>query len=139
MGKKRTTNENIHIGDIYKSSSSDECGYSCAFYQVVGLRARTLVELRLIRTEHFVDETCNLGLGQVKVRPLPGQFFEDLPAFTARVARPSDIDGRQWLYMYDKECDLTTCYCEVRERETGHLSGYDGIYALDKMKKEGKL
>lgn len=34
MGKKRTTNENIHIGEIYESTSSDECGHSCSFYQL---------------------------------------------------------------------------------------------------------
>ena len=49
MGKKRPTNENIHIGNIFKHSSYDECGSGCSFYQVVGLRGKTLVELRGIR------------------------------------------------------------------------------------------
>ena len=139
MGKKCPTNETFHIGDIFQTIFRDECGSSCEFYQVVGLRAKTLVELRLIRTEDFVDETCILGLGYVKVRPLPGQFFEDCPAFTARVCGPSDIDGRRVLCYHDKSCDLRYVYSEVRDGEIGHLSGYDGIYVLNKMKKERKL
>lgn len=133
MGKKRATNEDIHIGEIYESWSSDECGRSCAFYQVVGKRAKTLVELRAIRGERFVDESCNLGLGQVKSRPLPGQFMEGCEAFTVRAGAVSEYTGKKCLY------GGGDVYFEMREGDVGHLSGHDGFYALDKMKKEGKL
>ena len=132
MGKKRPTNEDIHIGEIYESTSSDECGHSCSFYQVVGKRAKTLVELRAIRGERFVDESCNLGLGQVKSRPLPGQFIEGCEVFTVGVGTVSEYTGKKCLHGGD-------VYFEMREGEVGHLSGYDGFYALDQLKKEGKL
>jgi len=130
---KAPSNENIHIGDIFKHTSRDECGSSCGFCQVVGKRGKTLVELRPIRGERFVDESCNLGLGQVKVRPLPGQFFEG-DVFTVRALDPSDIDGRNWLAGRGEYSWM--CCSEVREGEMGRFSGYDGFYALDEMKKE---
>lgn len=137
MGKKWPTNENIHIGGIFKETFRDECGSSCAFYQVVGKRAKTLVELRPIREEDFVDETCNLGLGQVLVRPLPGQFFEDAEIITVGVCMPSAIDGRNWLNGRGE--DSWRCFSEMRDGEIASLSGYDGFYAINKLKKEGKL
>ena len=97
MGIKRPTNENIHIGNIFKHSSYDECGSGCSFYQVVGLRGKTLVELRGIRGESYVDESCQLGYGQVKVRPLPGQFWKDTEVMTVRVCSDDSDDGRHWL------------------------------------------
>ena len=88
MGKKWPTNENIHIGDIFKHSSYDECGSGCSFYQVVGLRGKTLVELRGIRGESYVDESCQLGYGQVKVRPLPeGRGGHDCQGLQRRLGR----------------------------------------------------
>jgi len=134
---QRPHNDNIHIGDIFEHSSSDECGSSCGFYQVVGLRGKTLVELRCIRDEPFVDESCNLGLGQVRLRPLPGVWGKNSQPFTVCVMKPSDIDGRNWLRGRGEEWRMA--YSEVREGETGRLSGYDGFYVLDEMKKEGKL
>ena len=132
MGKKRTTNEDIHVGEIYESSSSDECGRWCSLYQVVGKRAKTLVELRAIRGERFVDESCNLGLGQVKIRPLPGQFIEGCEVFTVRAGAVGEYTGKKCLYGED-------VYFELREGDVAHISGYAGFYALDKMKEEGKL
>lgn len=98
MGKKRPTNENIHIGNIFKETFRDECGSDCAFYQVVRKRAKTRAELRSIRGEHSVDENCNPGLGQVWAHPLPGQFLEDAEIMTVGGCMPSDIDGRNWLH-----------------------------------------
>ena len=138
MGKKWPTTDNIHIGDIFKETFRDECGSSCALYQVVGKRAKTLVEqLRPIREEDFVDETCNFGLGQVWVRPLPGQFFEDAEIITVGVCMPSAIDGRNWLNGRGE--DSWRCFSEMRDGEIASLSGYDGFYAINKLKKEGKL
>ena len=93
MGTKRPTNENIHIGNIFKHSSYDECGSGCSFYQVVGLRGKTLVELRGIRGESYVDESCQLGYGQVKVRPLPGQFWSGFVAMTRTMAGTGYASG----------------------------------------------
>lgn len=137
MGKKRPTNENIHSGDIFKETFRDECGSGCAFYQVVGKRAQTLVELRSIRRERFVDENDNLSLGQVRVRPLPGQFFEDAEIMTVGVCMPSNIDGRNWLHGRGE--DSWRCFSEMRDGETARISGYAGFYAIDELKKEGKL
>ena len=145
MGKKRPTNENIHIGEIYKTSFTSETEHSCAFYQVVGLRAKTLVELRQIRAERFVDETCDLRLGQVRVRPLPGQFFEGDETFTVRAAGVTEarVLGGETIKVL---CEINPesrmwpeVYFEVKEGETGYLSGYAGGYALEKLEKEGKL
>ena len=137
MGKKWPTNENIQIGDIFNETFRDECGSSCAFYQVVGKRAKTLVELRPIRGERFVDEDCNLGLGQVWVRPLPGQFCEDAEIMTVGVCVPSEIDGRNWLHGRGE--DGWRSFSEMRDGETAHISGYAGFHAIDELKKEGKL
>lgn len=137
MGKKWPTNENIQIGDIFEETFRDECGSSCAFYQVVGKRAKTLVELRHIRGERFVDENCNLSLGQVRVRPLPGQFFENAKIITVGVCVPSEIDGRNCLRGRGE--DDWRCFSEMRDGETIRISGYAGIYAIDELKKEGKL
>ena len=88
---------------------------------MVGKRAKTLVELRPIREEDFVDETCNLGLGQVWVRPLPGQFFEDAEIITVGVCMPSAIDGRNWLNGRGE--DSWRCFSEMRDGEIASLSG----------------
>lgn len=133
-------NDNIHIGDIFERSSSDECGSSCAFYQVVGKRGKTLVELRQIRGETYVDETCDLRFGQVKVRPLPGQFWEDAEVFTVGVRQPDAETGRNWLRERGETSRVFgTYYSQVLEGEVGRMSGYDGFYAIEELKKEGKL
>ena len=137
MGKKWPTNENIQIGDIFNETFRDECGSSCAFYLVVGKRAKTLVELRPIRGERFVVEDCSLGLGQVWVRPLLGQLFEDAEIMTVGVCVPSEIDGRNWLHGRGE--DGWRSLSEMRDGETAHISGYAGFHAIDELKKEGKL
>lgn len=139
MGTKRPTNEGIHIGDIFKHTSQDECGSSCTFYQVVGKRGKTLVELRFIRGECFVDKDCDLGLGEVRVRPLPGQFLEKHGTFTVRACEP-DEDGRNWLRERGETSRVFgTYYIQVHAGEMGSLSGYDGFYAIDELKKKGKI
>ena len=140
MGKKRPTNEDIHIGEIYRTSFSDETEHVCSFYQVVGLRAKTLVELRQIREEYFVDETCNLSYAEVRVRPLPGQFPEGAETFTVRACGIDEYDGKKCLCEINPEFrNWPTVYYEVREGETGFLNGYAGGYELAKLRKEGKL
>ena len=139
MGTKRPTNENIHIGEIYMSISSDETEHACDFYQVVGLRAKTLVELRRIRDERFVDETCRLAYAEVRVRPLPGQFVEGSKPFTVR-AGIDECSGDKLLCEINPEFrNWPKVYFELREGETGHLSGYAGVYAMRQLEKEGKL
>ena len=140
MGTKQPTNENIHIGEIYKSTSTDETEHSCDFYQVVGLRARTLVELRRIRDKRFVDGTCRLVYAEVRVRPLLGQFVEGSEPFTVRAAGISEYSGKKLLCEISPEFrNWPTVYFEVREGETERLSGYAGVYAVRHLEKEGKL
>ena len=140
MGTKRPTNENIHIGDVFMHSCSDECGSSCSFYQVVGLRGKTLVELRPIRCEDYVDETCDLGYGQVKVRPLPGQFWENMEVNTVRACGTDEETGRNWLRERGETSRVFgTYYRQVLGDEIGRRSGYDGIYSIINLKKKGKI
>lgn len=140
METKRPANETIQIGDVFKHTSDDECGSACSFYQVVGKRGKTLVELRAIRGEDFVDETCKLEYGEVRVRPLPGQFLEDKEVFTVRVCKPDEATGRNWLRKRGETSRVFgTYYSQVLEGELGRLSGFDGHYVIRKLKKEGKL
>lgn len=140
MGKKRPTNDTINIGDIFKYSCYDECGSSCAFYQVVGLRGKTLVEIQQIKCEDFVDETCDLGYGQVKVRPSPGQFWTDTEVRTVRACGQDEETGRNWLRERGETSRVFgTYYSQVLGDEIGRRSGYDGFYSIDRMKKEGRL
>ena len=142
MGQKRPTNENIHIGEIYitKRSYYDEDGYSGgSFYQVVGLRAKTLVELRSIRRECFADESCDLRRWEVRVRPLPGQFREGSEPFTVRADGICEWNGKKQLRGFKGEGHFAKVYFEVKEGETGFVSSRAGLYELDKLKKEGKL
>ena len=142
MGQKRPTNENIRIGEIYmtKTSYYDPDGYSGGnFYQVVGLRAKTLVELRSIRRECFVDENCDLRRGEVRVRPLPGQFREGSEPFTVRADGVCDWNGKKRLRRSEPECHFPTIYYETGENETGTLMRLAGFRELDRLKKEGKL
>ena len=142
MGAKRPTNENIRIGEIYMRQPSyyDRDDFSGGhFYQVVGLRAKTLVELRPIRRECFVDESCDLRRGQVRVRPLPGQFQEGCEPFTVRADGICDWNGKKRLRESKPEFHLPTFYYKVEEGETGTLMWLAGFRELDRMKKEGKL
>ena len=140
MGTKRPTNETIRIGDIFEYTARDECGSSCYFYQVVGLRGKTLVEVRQIKCEDYVDETCDLGYGQVKVRPLPGQFWEDTEVRTVRACWADEETGRNWLRERGETSRVFgTYYSQVLGDEIGRRSGYDGFYSIIKLKNEGKI
>lgn len=147
MEKKRPTHETIQIGDIFEHTSRDECGGGCSYYQVVGKRGKTLVELRAIRSERYVDEECcyvneagGRGIGKVKVRPLPGQFWEKAEVFTVGVREPDEDTGRNWLRERGETSRVFgTYYSQVLEGEVGYLFGYDATYAIIDLKKEGKL
>lgn len=135
MGTTRPTNEKIQIGDIFTSSSTDECSHSVAFYQVVGKRARTLVELRFILGDCFVDETCDDAVWEVRVRPLPDHFSEKEQAFTVRVGEFDD--GRQFLQKGGNFA--TSYYWKLDENCTYRLTGDTGACVREQLKKEGKL
>ena len=140
VSAKRPTNENIHIGEIYVTQTSiyDRDGDSGGhFYQVVGLRAKTLVELQSIRRECFVDENCDLGRGMVRVRPLPGQFQEGSEPFIVRADGICEWDGKKRLRK--PEHYFPTIYYEVREGGTWTLMWLAGFRELDRLQKEGKL
>ena len=155
MGKQQPTNESIRIGSIFRYNCNGECGSSCVYYQVVGLRGKTLVELRRIRTEEYVDGRCVKGEEEqrrflsenpgaectptawdwlVWRRPLPGQF--DGEAFTVRALEPGD-DGTNWLQGRGE--DRWDYYHEVTEDDESRIVGDDGAYARKELKKKGKL
>lgn len=139
MSDQRPGNKGIQIGSIFRFHAQGECGSSYAYYQVVGLRGKTLVELREIRTEEYVDERCRASqwTWHVWCRPLPGQFKENAELFAVRVLAPSERDGRNWLQ--GRSEDNWCYYREVEENEESILSGDDGGYARIALKKEGKL
>ena len=141
MGKKLPTNENIHIGEIYEHSCTTEDDHTCSFYQVVGLRAKTLVELRKIQGEFYVDETCDRSRSEVRVRPLPGQFEEGAETFTVRAGGVADWRGgrKRLCTINSRFGNWLESYYEVREGEAGDWSGVTGYYELKKLEKEGKL
>jgi len=159
MGNARPVNECIRIGSIFYEDTSDECSLSCAFYQVVGLRGKTLVELRPLQTEEYVDERCVKTDGEVQRfqmenttgrecvrtvwdyrvwrRPLPGRFKKDAEPFTVRALAPSEEDGRNWLQGRGE--DHWRYFREMGAGQEFFLAGYSGGCARVDLKKEGKL
>ena len=155
MGNQKLGNEAIRIGSIFRYDSHGECGSLCVYYQVTGLRGKTLVELRRIRTEEYVDGRCVKGEEEqrrflsenpgaecipttwdwlVWRRPLPGQF--DGEAFTVR-ALEADDDGTNWLRGRGE--DSWRFFWEVAEDDESRIVGDDGAYARKELKKKGKL
>jgi len=159
MCKTRPVNESIRIGSIFYEDTSGECSLSHAFYQVTGLRGKTLVELRPLQTEEYVDERCvkteaellrfqmedTTGKGCIRTvwdymvwsRPLPGQFEKDAEPFTVRALNPSKEDGQNCLQGRGE--DNWRFFWEMREGQEFFLAGYSGGYARIDLKKEGKL
>ena len=145
MGTERPTNEKIHIGDIFQESLVYECGSRCWFYQVVGLRGKTLVEVREIKTELFQDEAClRNARGEVKVRPLPGQFKnEEVITLSVRSEASDEIEEDSRIS--DRNClrergRRNGCYYyQVLGDEVGRMTGYDAHYALKALEREGRL
>ena len=156
MGKQQPSNENIRIGSIFSCRYSGECGSSSGYYQVVGLRGKTLVELRPIRTEEYVDGRCVKSEEEqrrfqlenpgeectpttwdwlVWSRPLPGQF--DGETFTVRALKP-DADGTNWLQGRGGY-EHWDYYHEVAEDDESMIVGDSGAYARKELKKKGKL
>lgn len=156
MGNPKPANECIRIGSIFRYESNGECGSSRVYYQVVGLRGKTLVELRKLRTKEYVDSRCvkteeeqrrfleeNPGKEfthtwwdyLVWCRPLPGQF--DGEAFTVRALKPGGYDGKNRLRGIGE--DNWRYFWETDEDDEGRMTGYDGGYARIELKKKGEL
>ena len=120
MGKKWGSNEDIRVGDIFRS---DDIYWSCGrptYYQVVALRGKTQVVLHAIRSETYTQEGISedgpLYFYRTRTRPLLGQFMakeemwethefevrgkrvritgEEVTAWVQPDRRP---DGRPWL------------------------------------------
>lgn len=156
MYNPKPTNECIRIGGIFRRDSDGECGSSCSYYQVVGLRGKTLVELRKLQTKEYVDSRCvkteeeqrrflaeNPGGEFTRTwwdylvwrRPLPGQFAGE--AFTVRALGPSKYGGKNWLRGRGE--DNRRYFNEVDEDDESRMTGYDGGYARIELKKKGEL
>lgn len=138
MGEKRPTNENIQIGDIFVDKSSSEEGSSVSFYQVVGKRGKTLVELRRLEVEHYFDESCKPEQWKIMVRPLPGQFREKSEVFTTR-ACDSDSLSDQWLKRKAEGGRYYYYFSKMREGSVYYYGGWDAAYCIAALEREGKL
>lgn len=79
MGKKWGSNEDIHIGDIFRCDNIHSLSGRPLYYQVVGLRGRTQVVLHAIWSETYTQEGISedgpLYFYRTRTRPLPGQFM----------------------------------------------------------------
>lgn len=156
MSNQKPANKCIRVGSIFVLRLNGECGSSSCCYQVVGLRGKTLVELRKIQTREYVDGRCVKGKEEqrrfmaenpgeectptvwdwlVWSRPLSGQF--DGGAFTVRALEPSEYDGQNCLQGRGEDSWLY--YREVGEDHESMITGHDGGYARIALKKEGRL
>lgn len=126
MSGQRPSNACIQIGSVFAYNCQGECGSSYIYYQVVGLRGRTLVELRELWMREYVDERCRTSQWTWHVwrRPLPGQFREDAEVFTVRALTPSEHDGRNWLQ--GRGQDSWCYYHEVSADDESILAGDSG-------------
>ncbi len=133
MGEKRPTNEKIQIGAIFVYSCSSEEGNSDSFYQVVGKRGNTLVELRELQEECYFDESCKPGQWKIMVRPLPGQFTENSEVLTTRVCESGWLSRRvPGLRAYDY-------YSPLNENHAYDCGGWNAAYRIAHLKRMGKL
>ncbi len=134
MGEKRPTNESIQIGDIFTYRSRSEDGSRDDFYQVVGKRGKTLVELRQLEEEYYFDESCKPEWWQIMVRPLPGQFREKSEVFTTRVCNASG-----WLSRRVPGLRAYYYYSAMSENSVYGYGGWDAAYLIAALEREGKL
>ena len=87
------SNQGVEFGNIFVSSGGslfDECGHYDRLYQVTGKRGKTLVTLRQIDAEPYIDETCDQARGVVKLRPVPDSFISEGFDVRARVCVEGD-------------------------------------------------
>ncbi len=146
MGEKRPTNETIRIGEIFERSwHTQDTGTSCSFYQVVGKRGKTLVELRRLEKEYYFDEKCNPDWLEIRVRPLSGQFEEDSETVTVRASTPFHSDyGNEprelhCLSEIGKEKKYWPNYYEFRDDYPYSEDGWHAGNVMGNLKREGKL
>lgn len=80
MGKKWGSNEDIHVGDIFRCENvwMSPSGRP-EYYQVVALRGKTQVVLHAVQSETYTQEGISedgpLYFYRTRTRPLPGQFM----------------------------------------------------------------
>lgn len=79
MGKKWGSNEDIHVGDIFRCNGGMISSGRPEYYQVVALRGRTQVVLHAVRSETFTQEGISedglMHCYRTRTRPLLGQFM----------------------------------------------------------------
>ena len=122
----------IQVGDIFEYGSSDECGYLASFYEVVRLKGKTMVELKRIESEYYLDERCREDENRCAVRPLAVQFCRSdsaeivvakvkwepdspQPWRTVTLKPRGERDWRCWMYL---------CLPEKMHYVTGIYSGF---------------
>ena len=92
MGKKWGSNEDIHIGDIFRCWTVNS--FRPDYYQVVSLRGRTQVILRAIQSETYINEGIDdyslLFLHRERTRPLPGRFADENEGWPVHGYRKGD-------------------------------------------------
>jgi len=82
MGKKWGSNEEIRIGDVFRSWIFwDDFPWVTDYYQVTALRGKTQVVLRALCTEFLFqggsEEDHLRWLRAKQIRPLPGRFLPE--------------------------------------------------------------
>ncbi len=139
MSNPKPSNKCIQIGSVFQYHAQGECGSSYIYYQVVGLRGKTLVELRELQTKDYVDERCRTSQWTWHVwrRPLPGQFQEDAEMITVRALAPGEHNNRNWLQGRGEKS--WQYYVEVQADDESIMAGDDGGYARLALKKKGEL
>ena len=80
MGKKWGSNEDIHVGDIFRCNDTGMIfSGRPEYYQVVALRGKTQVVLHAVRSETYTQEGISedgpMHYHRTRIRPLIGQFM----------------------------------------------------------------
>ena len=123
-------NHSIRIGELFYYSDSDEDGSCYNFYQVVGLSAKTIVELVSIPVEYFLDELCEKDTMRVGVQPrkLTESEWKSRKIMEGRGADCKAIPGLCEAYhsIYGRDFEdkcLYSCSPEKKFYETGYWGG----------------
>jgi len=133
------SNEDISVGDVFVQQTSDECGSSCHLYRVMEKRGKTLVVLRPIRGETYIDESCDRTRSEAKVRPLPDAVIEDERFVLLTRAYIRKPENRTTLWPVKHRGEPSVNWQEILHRyeEHGaHCSGWYGEPEWERYEKQ---